>query len=396
MDNKKLMILGAGRGQLGLIKAAKELGYHTIVTSIEGNYPGFALADEICYADISDPEAVYNAAKNLNIGGIATSCLDTGITALGYTCERLGLCGLSEEAARLSGNKWLMKQAFANHGVSTAAFEKISTKEELLAVIDRIGLPVIVKAIDLQGSRGITIAHSIDDAVAGFEYAMKETAKDFCIAEQFIEGEEFGASAFVYQGEILYVIPTGDVTFKGKTGVPVGHNIPVDLSADEYEQADRAARLAIRALGLDNCAVNIDFIRKDGKVYVIELTGRIGANCLAELTSIYRNIDIYKMIADTAMGKDPCPYLEAEYTKTPCCSKMLFSNKTGVLKNIINENDDDENICEISFFVNIGDEIKKFTNSKDCIGQVIVKTSADGDACAFAEEVVSKIKIVVE
>lgn len=396
MANNKLMILGAGRGQVGLIKTAKEMGYHTIVTSIKGNYPGFALADEICYADISNPEEVCKAAKALGVGGVATACLDTGITALGYTCEKLGLCGLSAEAARLSGNKWLMKQAFAEYGVSTAAFEKVSTVDELKAVIDRIGLPVIVKAIDLQGSRGITIAHSVEDAVSGFEYAMGETAKDFCIVEQFIEGEEFGASAFVYRGEILYVIPTGDVTFKGKTGVPVGHNIPVDLSADEYEQADRAARLAIKALGLNNCAVNIDFIRKDGKVYVIELTGRIGANCLAELTSIYRNIDIYKLIADTAMGKDPRPYLEAENTKTPCCSKMLFSDRSGVLKDIINENGDDEGIYEISFFVNIGENVNKFTNSKDCVGQVIVKTAPDGDACAFAEEVVSKIKLVVE
>ncbi len=396
MANNRLMILGAGRGQVGLIKAAKELGYRTVVTSIKGNYPGFALADEVCYADISNPEEVCKAAKELGVGGVATACLDTGITALGYTCETLGLVGLSAESARLSGNKWLMKQAFAKYGVSTAAFERVSSKDELIALIDRIGLPVIVKAIDLQGSRGITIAHSVEEAIEGFEYAMSETAKDFCIVEQFIEGEEFGGSAFVYNGEILYVIPTGDVTFKGKTGVPVGHNIPVDLSEDEKAQADRTARLAIQALGLDNCAVNIDFIRKDGKVYMIELTGRIGANCLAELTSIYRNIDIYKMIADTAMGKDPRPYLEEEYTHTPCCSKMLFSDKSGVLTDIINENGDDGDICEITFFKEIGDTVNKFTNSKDCVGQVIVKTAVGENACAFAEEVVSKIKLVVE
>ena len=43
---KKIMILGAGRGQVQLIKTAKELGYYTIVASIEGNYPGFDIADE--------------------------------------------------------------------------------------------------------------------------------------------------------------------------------------------------------------------------------------------------------------------------------------------------------------------------------------------------------------
>ena len=40
-------------------------------------------------------------------------------------------------------------------------------------------------------------------------------------------------------------------------------------------------------MGLDNCAVNIDMILKDNKVYMIELTGRAGANCLPELVEIF-------------------------------------------------------------------------------------------------------------
>ena len=41
---KKIMILGAGIYQVPLIKTAKRLGLYTIVVSIPGNYPGFALA----------------------------------------------------------------------------------------------------------------------------------------------------------------------------------------------------------------------------------------------------------------------------------------------------------------------------------------------------------------
>ena len=46
---KKLLILGAGIYQVPLINTAKRMGIHTIVASIPGNYPGFALADQICY-----------------------------------------------------------------------------------------------------------------------------------------------------------------------------------------------------------------------------------------------------------------------------------------------------------------------------------------------------------
>ena len=44
---KRIMILGAGRGQVDLIKTSKKLGYEVVVATIEGNYPGFALADKI-------------------------------------------------------------------------------------------------------------------------------------------------------------------------------------------------------------------------------------------------------------------------------------------------------------------------------------------------------------
>ena len=60
---KKVMILGAGIYQVPLIKKAKEMGLHTIVVSIPGNYPGFEIADEICYEDTTDAEKILQVAQ---------------------------------------------------------------------------------------------------------------------------------------------------------------------------------------------------------------------------------------------------------------------------------------------------------------------------------------------
>lgn len=38
---EKIIILGAGRGQVPLINICKEYGLETIVISIDGDYPGF-------------------------------------------------------------------------------------------------------------------------------------------------------------------------------------------------------------------------------------------------------------------------------------------------------------------------------------------------------------------
>ena len=109
---KKLMILGAAASQVPLISAAKRLGYKTIVTSIPGDYPGFTYADVCCYADISKPEEVLAKAKELNIDGITTCGMDTGIRAIGRVCDELGLWGISYKTACTLSDKYLSKLAF--------------------------------------------------------------------------------------------------------------------------------------------------------------------------------------------------------------------------------------------------------------------------------------------
>ena len=65
---KNLMIMGAGIYQVPLIKTAKRMGVHTIVVSIPGNYPGFALADEVCYENTVDYEAVLGYRQRKTCG----------------------------------------------------------------------------------------------------------------------------------------------------------------------------------------------------------------------------------------------------------------------------------------------------------------------------------------
>lgn len=373
---KRLLILGAGRGQLGLIKAAKKLGITTIVGTLpDNNPPGIQLADEVCYMNIADPDDVVAKAKRLNLDGVATCCLDTGVPALGRTVDELELCGLNESAAKLCFDKYNMKKALISNHVNTARFYPISDDAELGEALDKLSLPVIIKATDLQGSRGIYIAHTEEEAYIGFHNSLKDTKRDFCVIEEYIEGWEFGAQAFIYNGEILFVLPHGDNTYMSHTAVPVGHFVPLDCDPVIIEKAIIETKAAIKALGLNNCAVNVDLIAKDNVVYIIELTGRAGANCLPELVGINFGINYYEMIALMAVGDDPRKVFDTRQSKTMAgLAKMIFSTEqSGIIKNIFYETDDDNNVLEVSFFKHAGDEMRKFVDSNDCIGQIIVK-----------------------
>lgn len=394
VKGKRLLVVGAGRGQIGLYKAAKEMGVHTIAgTMPDNNPPGIKFADEVCYMNIAKPDEVLEKAKTLNIDGLATSCLDTGVPAIGKVCDALGLTGLTENAAIMCGDKLKMKKAFIEHGVSTAKFVEIHSHEELEKALDILQLPVIIKATDLQGSNGIYIAKTHEAAIEGFNGAMEKTHRDYCIVEQYIEGYEFGAQAFVYHGDVLFVMPHGDETYMSHTAVPVGHYVPFEGDETIHKQAEEAVKGAIRALGLNNCAVNVDLILKDDVVYLIELTGRVGANCLPELTQINFGIEYYKMIIAMALGENPLELWDQrrDRTKAGLAKMILETEKSGILDSIEYKGKIEGDILEVTFFKHPGDEIRVFENSNDCVGQIIVQGDTMDDCNKKLEYVLSQI-----
>lgn len=390
-NGKKLLILGAGRGQVGLIKAAKGLGIFTVVVTMTDNYPGVPLADKVRHANIKDSEAILKIAKEEKVDGAAISCLDTGIRSLGYLTKNLNICAIPEKAALLSSNKLLMKDCLSTAGVRTAKYLKIKNITELKNATEHIKFPAVVKAVDLQGSRGVYIVKNYEEAVQAFNLIHEKTAVDFCIIEEYISGREFGAQAFIYKGEILFILPHGDETIMCGTAVPIGHYVPLNIDAalckDVLEQAERA----IKAIGLDNCAVNIDFMEQDKKAYVIELTGRVGANCLPELTSNYFGINYYEMIASMAVGEDPRGIF-SQKTVVPMASisRMLFSEKTGALNGFSYPKI--ENLS-INMFVKEGDHVCKFQDSNDAIGEVVIFDNTVKDCYSKLDLFMEKFKL---
>lgn len=391
---KKLMILGAGIYQVPLIKAAKEMGLYTIAVSIPGNYPGFAYADKVYYENTVDYEKVLAIAKEEKIDGILTAGTDVAVITIGKVCDELHLTGLSFDAARNASNKLLMKEQYEAAGVRTARFRKISLDESNLEEkLEGLNFPLIFKAVDTSGSRGIMRVDSADEFEAARANAAKYTRLDYYIVEEFIEGEEFGAQAFIKNHELQFILPHGDYVFHGDTGVPVGHFAPYDLGDAITEDAKKQLTNAAIAMGLDNCAINADFILSGDKVYVLELGGRSGATCLAELVSIYYGYNYYEKMIRAALGEE----VSFESNEAvPNASKLLMSDKNGVIQSIKNDNDEGGAICEVQFDYGVGEEVKAFRVGPDRIGHVITKGKTLAEAVEVLDAAIAKIVVNVE
>ncbi|MEE1155088.1 MAG: ATP-grasp domain-containing protein [Acutalibacteraceae bacterium] len=391
---KKIIILGAGIYQVPLIKQAKKLGVYTIVVSIKGNYPGFKYADKVYYENTTDYNAILKIAEDENVDGIVTAGTDVAVITIGKVCDKLGLCGLSEKAATIASNKLLMKTEYEKYGVRTAGFRKVEFIEaDIIKATTELNYPLIFKAVDTSGSRGIIKVEKPEEITSATEIVKSATKLDYFIIEEFITGVEFGAQAFVQDNKLQFCLPHGDYIFTGDTGVPVGHFAPYNLSDDIIADTKLQLTNAINAMGLNNCAVNADFILSDNKVYVLEIGGRSGATCLAELVSIYYDFNYYEKLILSALGQSPS--FESS-KKVPNASRLITSEKTGEIKLISNNNISNSNIVEIQLDYQVGDKIKKFNVGPDRVGHIITKGDTLDEAVNTLEKAINNIILEIE
>lgn len=393
---EKLMVLGASYSLVPLIEAAKRLGCYTVATSIPGDYPGFYMADEICCCDITKPEEILRQARRMGIAGIATCCMDVGLCSQGYTASRMGLCGPSWETVRMCTDKYEMKKAFRRAGVNTADFRKVESEKDLLEAAGELHFPLIIKAVDQMGSRGIFRCGTEEELLRYYPLAMAATQKSYCIVEEFLEGTMFGAEAMVESGRLAFLLPVGNDLHGGNPPFPIGHYAPWP-EADALEDAIREqAQSAVRALGADNCPMDFDMMLKDGKVYVIEATARAGATGLAELVGIHFGVDYYEAIVRLAMGRGVAGLFERPKSRrTPGIVRLLESKKAGIVERVIPGTQTGGNLVDLSFNIQKGDRVRLMENGRDRIGQVIVKGDALPECRAFLEGVLERIQVEV-
>lgn len=393
---KKILILGGGLAQLGLIKTAKSMGLQTIVVGIAGNYPGYEVADKVICEDIFNKEAILHIAKQEKVDGVAMVCSDYGLETLGYINDHMRLHGLSEAGAINSSDKMKMKLLLQKNGVNTARFKIVRNDSEIANSLKELSLPVIVKAVDLQGSRGIYICRTEDELYCNYKKSLLESKHDYCIVEEFVEGREFGAQAFIQNGNFLFILPHGDEILQfGETSVPIGHHVPL-FNKEElyYDRICKETMKAIAALGLDNCAVNIDFIERAGIPYVLELTGRAGANSLPELVSEYFGINYYELVIRNSLGESVSDLVQTQNTHKFCImSRQLFAKQSGVVHEI--RSSKVEGLSSFNLFIKEGDEIYEFRNSNDCIGRVIFKGESKADCDKYCSNFMRNFEIKV-
>jgi len=386
----KILIMGAGIYQVPLIQKARDMGLEVIVVSPEGPYPGIQLADTFINLDTRDADGILDTVRGIGISGVVTTGTDVCVPSIGRIVDALGLPGTGYEAACRSMDKVLMKRAFMEFNVPTAQFSTFTDYASARSFADRSGYPVMVKASDSSGSRGITKVEEPDAMEAAWSRAYQASHSKQIIVEQFLSGHEFGAQAIVHGEDVVAVFPHGDTVTSAPYFTPIGHSMPTRLTAEQQNQVAEVIDQAVHAVGLRDCISNVDLMLVDGKPYVIEIGARMGATCLPENISIYSGMDAYEHVIGLALGEKSDVRIS---TRQANASLLLRAERTGRIcaQEVPDGARLHPDLVEIQLDFDIGDHVQAFQVGPDRIGHIIVK----GNTAEHAELLVQGLSSMI-
>ena len=166
--SKTLGIIGGGQLGMMLTEAAQNLDAISkiIVLDPTENCPAAKVGAQQIIADFKDEDAIKKLSE---LSDIITYEIESGNSDVLKKLEENTEINPSPDTLRIIQDKLLQKQFLQKNGIAVAEFEKIENKEELNQMIDKMGLPLLLKtrrdAYDGRGNYKINSKSEIDDAL---------------------------------------------------------------------------------------------------------------------------------------------------------------------------------------------------------------------------------------
>ncbi|MBB3183488.1 D-alanine-D-alanine ligase [Halomonas fontilapidosi] len=188
--------------------------------------------------------------------------------------ELLGIpyTGSGVLASALGMDKQRTKLVWQALGLPTPESVMLGPEADWSAVVERLGLPLIVKPVHEGSTLGISIVDSRDALEAAYHDAARFDAR--VMAERFIAGEEYTVSMLA--GDVLPAIrvevPSGFYDYEAKyLSNDTRYHLPCGLSADEEAELAALCRSAFEGIGAQGWG-RVDVMRDaEGRFWLIEV-----------------------------------------------------------------------------------------------------------------------------
>lgn len=402
---KRLLMLGGSLYQTYAIREAKRLGYYVISCDYLPSNPGHKYADEYHNVSTTDKEAVLRLAKTLKVDGVVAYASDPAAPTAAYVCEKLGLPTSPYKSVEILSNKDLFRRFLQENGFNCPKAMGFVSYEDALEHIDEFKLPVMVKPVDSSGSKGINKMTDKSQLKAFVEDALSYSRGKRFLIEEFIvkKGHQISGDAFSVDGRLVFHClgnefydPACDKDF-----APLGECWPFQMDHKYIGDLEGQLQRLMTLLGMKSGAYNVEaIVGEDDRVYLLELGARSGGSLIPQVTKYATGIDMVTWVVQAAAGDVIDLSVLNGRKEMPVngywSNYMVHSGVTGKFRSIEFDKDfEEKHLVEFVNDLHVGDEVHRFRDAQDCIGEFILKYDSMDEMFEVIKNIESKITVTV-
>ena len=308
----RLLVLGASRDQLFLIRTARAMGFAVMACDQNPASPGFEEADEAVPISTRDVPSLCafldRHPLRERIAGVIT--MGSDIPELVQTvAEHLGLPRLSRETVRLATDKLAMKERFRREGIPIPWFAEVGSVGEIERALAERGR-LVLKPIDRSGSRGVFVIDRRSDLPELLRRSREFSFAGRTMVEEFLDGPQISTESILC-GARAATPGFADRNYDDlERFLPQvlenGGWVPSRLGGPEREAVARIAEAAGRALGIEHGVAKGDLVLTRDGPKVIEIAARLSGGDLCEsLVPLGSGVNYVRAAIDLAVGNEP-------------------------------------------------------------------------------------------
>jgi phosphoribosylamine--glycine ligase len=197
----RVLLIGSGGREHALAWALARSPALTKLYAAPGN-PGIAEHATLVALKVADHAAVISFCRAEAIDFVVIGPEAPLVAGLVDDLEAAGIAafGPSRAAAQLEGSKGFTKDLCAQFGIPTAAYARFTDAASARAYATAQGAPIVIKADGLAAGKGVTVAMTLEDALAAIDECFAGAfgaAGASVVVEAFLEGEEASFFALV-------------------------------------------------------------------------------------------------------------------------------------------------------------------------------------------------------
>lgn len=199
MSQGKYKVLVANRGEIAIrvLRAARELGWSTVSVYTAGDASHTGYADEAVrlesvtdYMDASTIVAIAqrNHCSHVHPGYGFLSESPALCEALANCAPTVTFIGPAQETLRIASDKMLSRDMATSLNVNVSPGTRVSSATDVLAFARDAGYPVMIKALDGGGGRGIRVVSKEEELEEAFKRCLGESPSKQVFAEKALVG----------------------------------------------------------------------------------------------------------------------------------------------------------------------------------------------------------------